>query len=157
MLIRPVLAKSLFSLSTLALTALAPSTLYAADDHILDASGLQALAAKAEHASLRDQCYLYAQLVRGSTELANRSLASGDSAAGALALHAVELYTASLDTALAKDAKKLKDAEILLRESAFRLKAAMLASSLEDRPAMTAALSKINATEAKVMGAVFEH
>ncbi len=157
MLTRPMLARPMLVLSTLAFTVLAPCTLHAADDHLVDAVGLQALAQKAEHAGLRDQCYLYAQLVRNSTEVANRALASGDSAAGALALHAVEMYTASLDTALAKDAKKLKDAEILLRESAFRLKAAMLASSLEDRPAMTAALSKINATEAKVMGAVFEH
>ncbi len=58
---------------------------------------------------------------------------------------------------VAKDAKKLKDAEILLRESAFRLKAAMLASSIDDRPAMESALSRINATESKVMGAVFAH
>ena len=145
------------TLSALAFTLLAPAALYAADDRPMDATSLQALAAKAERASLRDQCFLYAQLVRNSTELANHALANGDRAAGALALHSVETYTASLDVALAKDTKKLKDAEILLRESAFRLKAAMLASSLEDRPAMVSALSKIDAAEVKVMGAVFQH
>ena len=146
-----------FAFSSIAVMLLAAPVLHAADQRPLDPTTLQALAAKAEHASLKDQCYLYAQLVRGSTELANTQLAAGDSAASALALHSVEMYTAALDTALAKDAKKLKDAEILLRESAFRLKAAMLAASLEDRPAMASALSKIDATEAKVMGAVFEH
>ncbi len=136
---------------------LTPVSLLAADDRPIDAATLQALATKAERAGLRDQCYLYAQLVRDTTELANHEFASGDSAAAALALHAVEVYTVSLDTALAKDTKKLKDAEILLRESAFKLRAAMLAASLDDKPAMTSALTKINAVETKVMGAVFEH
>ncbi len=145
------------TLPALAFTLLAPTSLYAADDRPVNADSVHALAAKAERASLRDQCFLYAQLVRSSTELANQAMASGDRAAGALALQSVETYTASLDIALAKDAKKLKDAEILLRESAFRLKAAMLASSLEDRPAMVSALGKIDAVEVKVMGAVFEH
>ncbi len=145
------------TLSALAFTLFAPTVLYAADARTLDATALEALAVKAEHASLRDQCFLYAQLVRGGTELADQAIAGGDRAAGALALHSVERYTASLDVALAKDTKKLKDAEILLRESAFRMKAAMLASSLEDRPAMVSALGKIDAVEVKVMGAVFEH
>ncbi len=151
----PTLALS--TISTIAALLFAPASLHAADQRVPDPATLQALAAKAEHANLRDQCYLYAQLVRGSTELADQDLASGNSAASALALQSVETYAAALDTALARDAKKLKDAEILLRESAFRLKAAMLASSLEDRPAMAAALTRINATEAKVMGAVFAH
>ncbi|RRA47183.1 hypothetical protein [Acidipila sp. EB88] len=129
----------------------------AANEPRVDSSTLRALAEKAEHASLRDQCFLYAQLVRNGTELADSELAEGDSEASALALRSVEAYTGMLDTALAGDAKKLKDAEILLRESAFRLKAAMLASSLEDRPALASALVKINASEAKVLGAVFAH
>ncbi len=148
----PVLACSVLSIS---LFSACP--LHAADDHLADATTLQTLAEKAQHASLRDQCYLYAQLVRGGTELANRELAAGDSAAGALALRSVETYTEAMDLVLARDAKKLKDAEILLRESAFRLRAAMLASSIDDRPAMASALTKVNAVEAKVMGAVFAH
>ncbi len=129
----------------------------AVEPRALDQNTLQALAEKAGHASLRDQCYLYAELVRGSTELANSEIAAGDSTASTATLHAVETYTVSLDAALLKDAKKLKDAEILLRESAFRLNAAMLASSIADRPAMASALTRINAVEAHVMGAVFAH
>lgn len=137
--------------------ALSTATVRAADNRPPDASALQSLAEKAQHAGLREQCYLYAELVRGSTELADRELAEGNSVAGAQALKSVETYAAAMDQALARDAKKLKDAEILLRESAFRLKAAMLASSIDDRPAMASALGKINASEARVMGAVFAH
>ncbi len=145
-----VLASSLLVLSFCSSTPL-----YAADYRPLDPVALQMLADKAEHASLREQVFLYAQLVRGTTELAQQKLIGGDSQAATTALQSVELYAAALDQALAHDAKKLKDAEILLRESAFRMKAAMLASSLDDRPAMASALSKINAAETRVMGAVF--
>ncbi len=147
--------KTCLSLSVVLLSTCSLGAAFAADNRAVDESTLRALAEKAEHASLRDQCFLYAQLVRGSTELANREIASGDTAASALALHSVETYTKALDTALAGDAKKLKDAEILLRESAFKLRAAMLAASIDDRPAMASALSKVNATETKVMAAVF--
>ena len=140
---------------TLALFAVPCS--FASDHLTLDAPALSAMADKAQHAGLRDQCYLYAELVRANTELANRELAAGDSTEAAHALHAVETYAAALDTALGKDAKKLKDAEILLRESAFHLKAAMLASSIDDRPAMASALTKIDAVETRVMGTVFAH
>ncbi len=146
-----------FACSILAITLYNAPQLRASDDRLFDSSVLQALEAKAQHASLKEQTYLYAQLVRGSTELANKKLAEGDSEAGALALRSVEAYTVAMDAALARDAKKLKDAEILLRESAFRLKAAMLASSIDDRPAMASALAKINAAEVKMMEAVFAH
>ncbi len=144
-------------LAALTLTLLVPPTLYAADAHPVDETSLKSLAEKAEHASLRDQCYLYAQLIREGTEFANQRLAAGDSAAATAALHSVELYAAALDTSLARDGKKLKDAEILLRESSFKLKAAMLAASIDDRPAMDSALAKVNAVEVRVMGTVFSH
>lgn len=153
----PMRAAALLAGSVVAFTFACPGMLHAADNRLPDVSALQALAEKARHASLREQCYLYAQLVRGSTELADRKLAEGDSAAGTLALQSVELYATAMDVALAGDAKKLKDAEILLRESSFRLKAAMLASSIDDRPAMASALGKINAAESRVMGVVFAH
>lgn len=145
------------SLTVLNLALFAPLAAQAADDRPLDAAALQALAEKAQHAGLRDQCYLYARLVRDGTELADRDLADGDKAAGAMMLHSVRAYAAALDTALAKDTKKLKDAEILLRESAFHLKAAMLAASIDDRPMMADALGAIEAAQAKTMAAVFAH
>ncbi len=150
-------AAAVFAGPFLAFTFACPGLLLAADNGLPNVSALQALAEKAQHASLREQCFLYAELVRGSTELADRKLAEGDREAGALALKSVEAYAAAMDLALAADAKKLKDAEILLRESSFRLKAAMLASSIDDRPAMDSALRKINAAESRVMGAVFAH
>ena len=146
---------ALTACSVLALTLASTQPLRAADLRSLDASALDALAQKAQHAGLKEQCFLYAQLGRGSADLADRKMAEGDREAGGLALRSVETYASAMDAALARDAKKLKDAEILLREASFRLKAAMLASSIDDRPAMASALGKINAAESKLMVAVF--
>ena len=141
------------SIFLLALLATAP--LYAADYRPLDPAALQALTDKAEHAGQKEQAYLYAQLIRHSAEIAGSSLAKGDTETGNHALSSVIAYAEALDSVVAHDTKKLKDAEILLRESAFRMKAAMLATAVEDRPAMAAALTRINAAESRLMGAVF--
>ncbi len=141
--------------AVLAFALLTAAPLYAADYRPLDPVALQALTDKAEHAAQKEQVYLYAQLVRHHAEIAGSSLAAGDTQTGNHALSSLIAYAEALDSAFAHDAKKLKDAEILLRESAFRMKAAMLATAVEDRPAMAAALTKINAAEAKVMSAVF--
>jgi hypothetical protein len=128
-----------------------------AEQRIVDplVSTVHALVQKAESASLNDRCYLYAKAVRLTTDLADAQVASGNSQAATLALASLQAYTVALETALTEKDKKLKDAEILLRESSFRLNSAMLAASLEDRPAMAAALAHVNAAEVRVMGAVF--
>lgn len=120
-------------------------------------SDVEVLIQKAKSAEQRDRCYLYARAVRLTTDVAEAQVASGDREAAGRALHSLETYTASLETELTGNDKKLKDAEILLRESAFRLKAAMLGASIDDRPAMASALEHVNAAELQVMGAVFTH
>lgn len=120
-----------------------------------DQNDVGALIRKAELAEQRDRCYLYARAVRLTADFAEAQVASGNREAAAQALSALGSYTTSLETALTGKDKKLKDAEILLRESAFRLKAAMLGASIDDRPAMAAALAHVNAAELHVMGAVF--
>lgn len=118
---------------------------------------IQALAAKAARADLRDRCYLYAQLVRASTEVANHDIADGDEREGLDELRVVEDYSVALEQSLMKSTKKLRDSEILLRESAFRLRSAMLGAPLAERPTMAQALAHVNNAEAKVMDILFAH
>jgi hypothetical protein len=148
---------SVVSLAALPLALLSPSALHAADSAPIDATTMQVLLIKAQHANLRDQCYLYARLVHDGTEVAAQDISSGDRAEAAHMLVAVAGYAASLNQAMMENTRKLKEAEILLRESAFYLHSAMLASALEDRPAMADALKSIDAAESKAMIAVFAH
>jgi hypothetical protein len=148
----------LFSAVALAtLTFLPASRLYAAGDRDVDPQALAMLQVKAEHASLRDQCFIYAELVHTMTEIASRQLTSGDPAEAAATLASVERYAGLLDAGLARDTKKVKDAEILVRQTAVRLKAALNAAALEDRPAVEHTIQQLDQVESKLMMQVFEH
>ena len=143
-------ASPLVAVVVLALSSL-PAFLLRADQLPLDAQELAKLAEKAGHADLRERCYLYARLVRGDIELANRDVADGKSDDALATLKDVQNYAGVIQESLEDHTKKLQDTEILLRESAFRLHAAMMGASLEDRPAMAETLKDVNAAESKVM------
>ncbi len=56
---------------------------------------------------------------------------------------------------MADDSKKLKNAEILVRYTAFRLKDILASASLDDRPTLDATLKQLNQVEAEMMLQVF--
>ncbi|HEY0785520.1 MAG TPA: hypothetical protein VGD62_06585 [Acidobacteriaceae bacterium] len=140
-----------------ALTLLPASSLLALTDRDLDPQALTMLQGKAEHASLRDQCYLYAELVHTMTEIASRQLAAGEAIDAARTLATVERYAGLLDSGLANDTKKVKDAEILMRQTEVRLKGAMNAAALEDRPVVQHTIQQLDGVESKLMAQVFAH
>lgn len=129
--------------------------LFASSDRTMDLEALTTLQGKAEHASLRDQCYLYAELMHGMTEIASHQLAVGEPGDAAATLASVERYALLVDSGLARDTKKVKDAEILMRQTALRLKGALSAATVEDRPAVEHTLLQLNKLESKLMSQVF--
>ena len=141
----------------LSLTFVAAMPLFASGDRDVDPQALAMLEGKAEHAALRDQCFLYAQLVHSMTEIASRQITAGEPGEAAATLASVQHYAELLDSGLARDTKKVKDAEILMRQTAFRLKAALNAAALEDRPAVEHTIQQLDKVESKLMLQVFEH
>ncbi len=143
---------------TLAALSLLPATSLVAASSDFDPEHLAAtLRDKADRASLRDQCFLYAEVVHTMTEIASHQLLAGEPGDAAATLASVERYTGLLDAALARDTKKVKDAEILMRQTAFRLKASLNGASLEDRPAVEHTIEQLDQVESKLMKQVFEH
>jgi hypothetical protein len=138
------------------ITLIPASSLFAAPDRELDLQAITTLQGKAEHASLRDQCFLYAQLMRGMTEIASHQLAAGEPGDAAATLASVEHYATLLDTSLARDTKKVKDAEILMRQTALRLKGALSEAAVEDRPAVEHTIQRLDKLESRLMSQVFE-
>ncbi len=137
------------------LTLLPAPCVLASSDRGFDLQALTVLQNKAEHAALRDQCFLYAELMRGMTEIASHQLAEGDPQKAAATLASVEHYGNLLNSGLARDTKKVKDAEILMRETAMRLRGTLNAAALEDRPAVEHTLQQLNMLESKLMSQVF--
>ena len=121
----------------------------------LDPVALSALAAKASLASPKDQCFLYAELVHQMTELAGRQLNDGQDPAATL--RAVRDYTQKIHLNEANDSKRLKNAQILMEHTAFRLNEYLHAAALDDRPVLESTLKNLNQVQNELMMQVFRH
>jgi hypothetical protein len=142
-----------FALATLAVSPAA----YAASDKVLDVREMTALEAKAAQAAPKEQCFLYAELAHSMTELASQQLSAGDTAKASASLKAVQMYAEKIHMGVADDAKKLKNAEILMRHTAYRLKEIMMGASLDDRPTLELTLKQLDQVQAEMLQQVFKH
>jgi hypothetical protein len=64
--------------------------------------------------------------------------------------------THKIHLALSEDNKRLKNAEILLRHTAFRLTELLHTSEFEDRPLVQETLSQVNQAQTEAMMQVFK-
>jgi galactokinase len=142
-------------LAVAALTSL--STAFAANTgKILDAQEVTALATRAAQATPKDRCYLYAELVSAMTELAGQQLSAGDTSDASASLKSIQEYTAKIHLDLTDNSRKLKDAQIMMRRTAFRLKELMMDSSFDNQPAFESTLKQLDQVQSQMMLAVFQ-
>ena len=142
-------------LAVAALTG-SPAAFAASPEKIPDIQELTAMAAKAEQATPKDRCFLYAQLVSAMTERASQQMNAGDATDASASLKAIQQYTAKIHSDVTSNSKKLKDAQIMMRRTAFRLKELMMNASLGDQPAFETTLKQLNQVQSQMMLAVFQ-
>jgi hypothetical protein len=140
---------------SLAAVAVAPAA-FAANDKILDVHEMAALESRAAQAAPKEQCFLYAELAHSMAELAGQQINAGDERDASTSLKAVQKYAAKIHMNVADDAKKLKNAEILMRHTAFRLKEIMMGASLDDRPTLESTLKQLDQVQSEMMIQVFK-
>jgi hypothetical protein len=121
-----------------------------------DQQSIDALQARAAQAKPQEQCFLYAQLVHEMIEFSAQQYASGEISKAAALLKDAQAVTHKLQAAVAIKDKKLKDAQIILRQTAFRLNELLHSSDYEDRPLMAQTLAELNAAQNQTMMAVFQ-
>jgi hypothetical protein len=119
-------------------------------------SALATLQAKADQAQPRDRCYLYAELVSQMTDLAGQQFSSCDSGQASETLKLVQRYAEKIQIGVGDDSKRLKNAELLVRRTSFRLKDILGGASLEDRETLKATLRQLNQVQAQLMTQVFK-
>jgi len=127
----------------------------AIDNKQPDAQSLAALEAKAKLARPKEQCYLYAELVHQMIEFSSAQYAAGEMDKAASTLKQVNTFAQKIHMGISNDGKRLKDAQILLRHTAFRLTELLHSSSLEDRPLVEVTLSQVNQIQTETMMQVF--
>jgi hypothetical protein len=125
------------------------------DDKVFDQQSLDALQAKVRLAQPRDLCFLYAQLVHEMTELSVRQYAAGDISNATNLLKQIQPLALKIHSSMVGGDKRLKDAEILLRHTSFRLTEMLHSSSFEDRPLVEQTLAQVSQAQNQAMLQVF--
>ena len=126
------------------------------DDKIPDQQTISALEMRASQAQPREQCFLYAELVHDMIEVSLRQYAAGDQEKASGLLKRAQDMAHKIHLALSDDNKRLKNAEILLRHTAFRLTEMLHSSASEDRPLVQQTLSEVNQAQNEAMLQVFK-
>jgi hypothetical protein len=122
----------------------------------VDEQEVTALAARAAQATPKDRCYLYAELVSAMTELAGQQLNAGDTSDASASLKSIQDYTAKIHLDLTSNSKKLKDAQIMMRRTAFHLKELMMEASFDNQAAFESALKQMDQVQSQMMLTVFQ-
>ncbi|MGA3047055.1 MAG: hypothetical protein ABSD67_10555 [Terracidiphilus sp.] len=125
------------------------------DDKTFDQQSIDALAAKASQAAPRDQCFLYAQLLHEMTEVSLRQYSAGDAEKATGMLKQIQSLAHKIHLTMAENDKRLKDSEILLRHTAFRLSEMLHNSNYEDRQLVAETLAQVNEAQNETMMQVF--
>jgi hypothetical protein len=147
-----ILAAGLIAVSLIATPARASSP----DDKVLDQQGIDALEARASQAQPREQCFLYAEVVHQMTEMSVRQYEAGNTAAANGLLRKIQAISQKIHLSLAVDDKRLKNVELLLNHTAFRLNELLHASNYEDRPLVQATLTQVDHAQNEAMMQVFQ-
>ena len=141
----------------LAVLALLSGSLASAARKIPDARQLAHLEASAAQAPPGDQCLLYAELVDAKTDVVLIRMQGGADEQALAMLRSIQGSVSRIDPSRAKSVKKLKIAEILLDQAAFKLNELLLSAPFEDRPLLKRTLERVNETESAVLLQVFAH
>jgi hypothetical protein len=125
---------------------------------VLDDSStpLAALQVKADQAQPKDRCFLYAKLISQLTDLAGHQLNSGNSGQASETLQLVQRYAEKIHVGVADNSKKLRDAEVLMQRTTFRLQDILSQASYEDRQTLEATLKQLSQVQAQLMMQVFK-
>lgn len=152
-ILRPFLILLLPSVLSLSVPALASS----ADENLPDAQALSQLEIRAQQASPRDQCFLYTELVHTMTELAGKQMRDGDIDQASVTLQKISHYAQLIHMDLGSNSKRLKNAEMLLEHTTYRLGEYVRHASYEDRASMQATLKQLDQVHTELLAQVFAH
>ena len=120
-----------------------------------DQQTIDALTAKANQAQPREQCFLYAEIVRDMTELSLRQYAAGNVAKASELLKQIQALSHKIHLSVTDNDKRLKNAEILLSRTAFRLTEMLHSSDYQDRPLIRQTIADVNQAQNAALMQVF--
>ena len=141
----------------LCLSLCAPVYASTVDENLPDAQALALLELRAQQAGPRDQCFLYTELVHTMTEIAGRQMINGDVDQASATLKKVNQYALLIHLDLASNSKRLKNAEMLLHHTSYRLTEYLHKASGEDQATLKVTLKQLDQVHDELLAEVFKH
>jgi hypothetical protein len=127
------------------------------DDNLPDAQALAQLELRAQQASPRDQCFLYTELVHTMTEIAGKQMLNGDIDKASDTLKKVNHYAQLIHMDLASNSKRIKNAEMLMHHTTYRLSEYLHKASGEDQDNLKATLKQLDKVHDELLAQVLRH
>jgi hypothetical protein len=112
---------------------------------------------RASQASPREQPFLYTQLIHDMTEQAGKQINDGESEQAAATLKQVNRYAHLIHVNLARDTKRLKDAEELMHHTTYKLAQFLHLVSGPDKDTVQATLTQLDQVNDELLTQVFTH
>ena len=127
------------------------------DDQPIDAAGLAQLEQRAEHAEAREQAFLFTELVQLYTTLVGKQIAAGEMEDATATLKRIEHCAVMVHSGIAKDTKKVKNAEMMMQTATFHLTQAMRLASTDDQETVKSTLHQLQKVHDELLAQVFAH
>ncbi len=118
---------------------------------------LTELEQRASQAKPREQAFLYTELVHEMTEEAGQQISDGDTEQAAATLRKVNRYAHLIHDNLARDTKQLKNAEMLMHNTTYRLAQFLHLVNGEDKKTVQDTLAQLNQVNDEILNQVFNH
>src|SRR5271156_6285846 len=139
------------------LSLCAPARAFSGGEILPDAQALAQLELRAQQAGPRDQCFLYTELVHTMTEIAGKQMMNGDVDQAAATLKKVNYYAQLIHISMADNTKRLKNAEMLLHHTTYRLGEYLHKASSEDQATLNATLKQLDKVHDELLAEVLKH
>jgi hypothetical protein len=139
------------------LSLCAPAAAFSSDENLPDAQALAQLELRAEQAGPRDQCFLYTELVHTMTEIAGKQMLNGDIDQATATLKKVNHYAQLIHIDLASNSKRIKNAEMLMHHTTYRLQEYLHKASGDDQDTLKATLKQLDKVHDELLAEVLKH
>jgi hypothetical protein len=142
-------------LSTLCLSI--PAHAASDEEVILSPEAIAQLEARASEAKPREQCFLYTELVHSMTMEAGKEISDGDTDKAQATLKQINHYAHLIHLNLARDTRRIKDAQVLMHRTTFRLGQYLHLVSGDDKQTVQDTLKQLDQVNDELLTQVFQH
>ncbi len=126
-------------------------------DSLPTPEALAQLQQRAAQAKPSEQCYLYSELVHGLTQQAAAQIAADDTDRATATIRQIDKYTPLIQHNLTRDSNRLKDAEMLLQDTTYRLSQMLHLLNGDNRASVQDTLAQLNHLNDELLTQVFTH